>query len=177
MTEPVATIPVPDRTSAVVVRIEGTPISWKRARRGKGGASYTDPKVKGWQRVIATTIDAHLRSLGHFQRPVYGPDEAVALEVVAAFPRPQTATRPLPLGGYADVDNLAKAPMDALQESARRAAAGILYADDSQVAHLTAAKCYVDGDGFLEVTVMDCHPTDTERDPEETVVVEGIPAE
>lgn len=157
MTEPTATIPVPTGSAPVVIRVPGTPVSWKRPRQGARGNRYTDPDAKAWSRAIRAEVDAELRRRGIFARPVCGPDEAVCVEVVAAFPRPARAKRPLPLGGYADLDNLAKGAMDAMN--------ALAYADDAQVARLTVAKVFVDGPGFLEICLWDADAATAPRDP------------
>lgn len=161
MTEPSATIPGYTDTYTVI-RIPGTPTSWKRPRQG-GAVRYTDPAAAGWSRIIAAEAEAHLRREGYYTRPIYTPDEPVALDIVSCFPRPAKPKRDLPLGGYADVDNLAKIVMDALQ--------GIAYADDAQVARITTAKGYVDGDGFVEVTIYNATPLVIDRDPQDVTEI------
>lgn len=111
--------------------VPGRVVPWKRTR-GSGADRYTDPDHKayrdqiGWQAKHAT--------LGRGQIP-FG-DIPVAVSIAAVMDRPDRA----------DVDNIAKVTLDALQE--------IVFDDDRQVARLLAVRLPAGGgDEVLQVEV------------------------
>jgi Holliday junction resolvase RusA-like endonuclease len=116
-------------TAATFV-VPGPPVTWKRARRGKGH-SYTDPKDAQHREKIR----AHARNAG-LRRPLVG---RVRLDV-AFF----TRYDPLdPRSG--DLDNYEKAVKDALQ--------GIAFANDRQVCEGGKFKAHDAANPRTEVTV------------------------
>lgn len=162
MPDPAVTIPVTyDADSTLVVRIPGRPLSWKRPENTARGGRRTNPEQRARQREIRTEVDAALRARGEFARPVFEPGEFVAIDVVSCYPRPQRPTTALP--SHADVDNLAKIVLDALE--------GLVYANDRQVVALLTVKGYADPPGFVEVVLRNAHPHDVEADPVETVEI------
>lgn len=166
---PAVTIPAVDLTDgALVVRVPGRPVSWKRPLDRARGGRRTDPAVAAWQTVLRAEVDHELRVAGEFTRPVWPDDEPLAVEVVSCYPRPARQRTPLPK--HADVDNLAKLVLDALQ--------GLAYGNDVQVVSLLTVKGYTDGPGFVEVVLRNVEPVDLERDPTETIAltVRGGPA-
>lgn len=166
MPDPTATIPAIDPLeNTIVVRIPGRPISWKRPENTARGGRRTDPKVRDWQRYAAAETDRVLRRAGEFTRPVFAAGEHLAVTVASMYPRPKRATSALP--AHADVDNLAKIVLDALE--------GIAYANDRQIVTLTTAKGYADGPGFVEITLHNVHPLTVDRDPADTTTVEVRP--
>ena len=87
----------------------------------------TNPKVKGWQQLVAEQAQAVAQD-GLFVGPV-------AIGVVFQLPRPQSLPkRVLHHTKKPDLDKLARALKDALK--------GVLYQDDSQVVELHARKAY-----------------------------------
>lgn len=162
MTDPAATIPVTyDADSTLVVRIPGRPLSWKRPENTARGGRRTNPEQRCRQREIRTEVDAALRERGEFARPVFPAGEFCALDVVSFYPRPTRKGAALP--GHADVDNLAKIVLDALE--------GLVYANDRQVVALLTVKGYADPPGFVEIVIRNAHPLDVESDPVETVEI------
>ena len=120
--------------TVIAFHVPGTPEPWRRAR-SHGAMRFTDPRSRAytghvqvaWRRAGATRL----------------PDGPVRLTITAVFPRPpghhlrdgtlsaagRRAVLPAPC---IDVDNIAKAVMDALNGHAWR--------DDRWVVHLTARK-------------------------------------
>lgn len=87
----------------------------------------TNPKVKGWQQLVAEQAQAVARD-GLFIGPV-------VLSVVFQLPRPQSLPkRVLHHTKKPDLDKLVRSTKDALK--------GVLYADDAQVVQLHAQKSY-----------------------------------
>ncbi len=73
MTEPTATVPVTyDAEEPVVVRIEGRPLSWKRAEPTATGGRRTNPEQRSRQNLYRAEVDAALRTSGEFSRPASG---------------------------------------------------------------------------------------------------------
>jgi Holliday junction resolvase RusA-like endonuclease len=101
-------------TTPTTFFIPGSPVSWKRprqARRGGKSWRFTDPEVKAWQE----TVQAYWMQAG---RPLYRGYVSVTLSF-ALSERDYKKK---------DVDNLAKAILDALN--------GLAYPDDRQVSQL-----------------------------------------
>lgn len=100
-------------------------------------------KNKGWRRTVAL---AALDALGPGPRPAFSAGVPVRLELAFRLPRPKTLkgvgvlhrTRP-------DLDKLVRSVCDALT--------GIAWADDGQVADLSASKAYADTGEAPGVTV------------------------
>lgn len=125
-------------TGAVILDIEvpGTPVPWMRPRRN-GNRAFTHPKDAKHRMAIGLLAAAQTSGA-----PARGP---LAMDLVFHLPIPVSSTkarraamvsgeeRPTSSG---DIDNLAKAVLDALT--------GIAYVDDRQVAQLTTSKHYSD---------------------------------
>lgn len=92
--------------------VEGQPVPWKRTQ-GAGKRRYTHPKYRAWKKQIQVAA----RAAG-----VVLVDGAVCLTVEARVENRR----------FADVDNLAKAVLDALE--------GIAYGNDRQVCELRARR-------------------------------------
>lgn len=120
--------------STIRFTVPGEPVTWKRARRGRG-RSYTDPKDAAHREKIR----AFARNAG-VRRPFAGP---VALEL-AFYRRKADAPTALCTG---DLDNLEKAVKDALS--------GIAYVDDRQVTDVVKRKRIDRARPRTEVTVVE----------------------
>lgn len=162
MPDPTVTVPAVDDTEpAVVVRIAGRPLSWKRPLDRAAGGRRTDPAVRTRQDVIRAEVDAALRTAGEFTRPVWPEPEHLTVEIVSCYPRPARGGAPLP--SHADVDNLAKIVLDALE--------GTAYTNDRQVAALTTVKGWAAPPGFVEITLRNAHPAEVDPDPTGTTTI------
>lgn len=101
-----------------VLWVPGEPVPKGRPRLARGGRTYTPKRTLKWEACIASGAKAWLAAGG---KPFDGP---VVL----------TAWFSMPTRRRADVDNLAKCVMDALND--------IVYADDSQVELLVCGRRY-----------------------------------
>jgi Holliday junction resolvase RusA-like endonuclease len=123
--------------------VHGPPVAWQRAR-SNGRRRYTDPRVAAHKAAVALAA----RAAG--VTPLDGP-VGVTVAVVLARPQRLLAKRcpdaPIPAPVRPDVDNYAKAVLDALN--------GIAYADDGQVTTLNVTKWYAErgGEPRTEVTL------------------------
>lgn len=109
------------------VEVEGRPVTWKRTASGRGGRRYNPKEYQDWKDRAAVRFAA-----GAQLRKMKG-DVAVAVEVfgdrVEVRASALDESRRAGTGLRGDVDNYAKAVLDALQ------AAGVLR-DDVQVVDL-----------------------------------------
>ena len=105
----------------------------KRIGRKFTARVYDPATAEGWKSDIAIAAKSHLPAA-----PFEGP---VSLEITFFLPRPKRLCRKkdcqiaIPATCRPDVDNLAKAAMDALTTVG-------MWADDAQVHHLTVRKYY-----------------------------------
>ena len=120
--------------------IPGPPIGKGRPRatvRGGHVRTYTPKRTQQWEAVAASTLMAEWGGA-----PLDGP---VSVGILALFPRPQRMVwkrKPMPREPYIqapDIDNVAKAILDALQK------AGVLR-DDKTVWSLDLIALYCSGD-------------------------------
>lgn len=120
--------------------IPGPPIGKGRPRatvRGGQVRTYTPKRTQQWEAVAASTLMAEWS-----EAPLDGP---VSVGILALFPRPQRMVwkrKPMPREPYIqapDIDNVAKAILDALQK------AGVLR-DDKTVWSLDCIALYCSGD-------------------------------
>ena len=127
--------------------IPGPPVGKGRPRatvRGGHVRTYTPKKTAHWEAVAASTLMESWDSV-----PLDGP---ASVGIVALFPRPQRMlwkTKPMPRCPYVqkpDVDNVAKAVLDALEK------AGVLR-DDKAVWSLDCVALYCSGDESPRVVV------------------------
>lgn len=132
-----------NRRGAVTFRIEGTPIAQPRHRAScRGGfAKLYLPKDHGihaWKEAISSIAIDHIASGGPFEGPV-------KVDLLFAF---KARTR-RECAQYRvckpDIDNLAKAALDALTDSGA-------WNDDSQVVQMHAAKMYAAAP-FMQVRI------------------------
>jgi len=113
------------------VTIPGTPFPQPRARSTRAGITYTPAAARDWK----GTAQHHMLVARGEQPILTGP---VELHIAAIFPLPQSKWRVTsivprqPHTGKRDVDNIAKAVMDAGN--------GVLWHDDGQVYRLTVEK-------------------------------------
>ena len=114
------------RVSFTVV---GPPVTWKRAAR-QGRRTFTNPDLAAYQTSVRYEAMAAFLS-----QPSWQTDQRYRLELTV-----YAATRK-----RADVDNYAKAIMDALNKLA--------YADDSQVDELTVTRHVDPSEPRCEVTI------------------------
>jgi len=116
--------------------VPGAPVPWARARRN-GARYFTAPDVAEYQEQVRAAwmvagrpwLDGALavKATFHVQRPrSHFGTGANACKLRGAAPAWPTSR--------CDVDNLLKAPLDALN--------GLLFADDAQVVHVQATKRY-----------------------------------
>lgn len=118
----------------VVIRLEGTPRGKGRPRMGRNRVVYTDDATRAYEDALRWQAQGAMRGRDLLTGPV-------KLRVYAEFPIPASwpqwkrtaAARALFHGSVPDLDNIVKCK-DALN--------GIVWADDSQVAMLTAWKKY-----------------------------------
>jgi Holliday junction resolvase RusA-like endonuclease len=119
--------------------VPGEPVAQPRVKAvNQGGFTrvYTPATAKPYKDAV------RMVAMGHWRiPPCNGP---VSVHINFLFPRPKSKTwkrRAMPRLPHAkkpDLDNLAKAVLDALN--------GLVFSDDSQVVHLVLRKSYVAGD-------------------------------
>ena len=127
--------------------IPGAPIGKGRPRatvRGGFVRTYTPAKTKKWESDAAMVLRSSWR-----EEPLEGP---ISVGILALFPRPQRMvwkTKPMPRVPYVqkpDLDNVAKAVLDALEK------AGVIR-DDKAVWSLDCEAMYCAGDEDPRVVV------------------------
>ena len=105
--------------------VPGTPVPQPRPRVTRRGGAYVTGPIKGYKQAVSLLAYQHCKS--HLASGT-----AVRLTLAFVFSRPKRPTHDYP--STCDVDNLAKAVMDALL--------GHAYEDDRQVVELVCRKCY-----------------------------------
>lgn len=101
------------------------PVVWKRVQRNRFGATFVPRKTLNYERAVAALSRQHAPAA-----PLEGP---LALVLMFFVPKPKRCKRTHPCV-RPDVDNFAKAVMDAL--------GGVFWKDDGQICTLTAMKVY-----------------------------------
>jgi Holliday junction resolvase RusA-like endonuclease len=133
--------------------IPGPPVAQGRARLSRSGHHVMHPASREWR----TQAVAHIRSeLGHRWTPL---SELLAVDIIVSLPRPKTrpalverdawrAGGAVAAAGRGDVDNFAKAALDALVDAE-------VMTDDHLVSTLTVRKVYcgVSGVPFVAIEV------------------------
>lgn len=133
--------------------IPGPPVAQGRARLSRSGHHVMHPASREWR----TRAVAQIRGeLGHRWTPLH---ELLAVDVVVSLPRPKVrpaliereawrAGGAVAAGGRGDVDNFAKAALDALVDAE-------LMTDDHLVSTLTVRKVFhgVSGVPFVAIEV------------------------
>lgn len=156
-------------TTPLVFVVPGEPRGKGRPRArvmGKHATLYTDEKTRAYEKMVASYAS---RAMGD-RKPF---ECACRMEVVAYIGVTESWTKKkkasalageLPECGAFDVDNIAKAAMDAIN--------GIAYADDGQVLSLTTHKLYTEGPEKLVVVVHPISPVSvvTDNRHQETAV-------
>lgn len=120
----------------VTFEVPGNPVPQSRPRFTRQGHAYEDKKVKAYKESVRMVAASRMRGMP----PIGGP---VTVSLTFFLPIPKSWSREkradaeqgraLPTK-KPDVDNLAKAVLDACN--------GIIYADDSQIIHMTVQKWY-----------------------------------
>jgi Holliday junction resolvase RusA-like endonuclease len=116
--------------------IPGRPVAWARARINRAGKHYTDDRTRAYKTMVGTLAKIAMRGGDPFAGGVL-----LNISVVMTPPSilNKKQTEAAISGGVAaitgqDVDNFAKAVMDAMNE--------IVYRDDRQITSLTVTKSY-----------------------------------
>lgn len=123
----------------LTVEVLGLPVAQGRPRAARFGAGvrlYDPAKSKDWKRTVHYTVAEKIAPESH-RFPLQGP-----LVVTLRFSMPRPKSLPKRVQHHTkrpDLDNCAKAVMDALN--------GLVYRDDSQVWWLDVSKCYSDRPG------------------------------
>ena len=115
--------------------VPGEARAWARARRG-GARYFVDERTASYKRRVATVAAAerNARALD-----LLAADVPVRLHIVVAIGRPASARRRLAPTRKPDLDNFAKAILDACNR--------VLWLDDAQVVELQAQKIYASAVG------------------------------
>lgn len=127
--------------------IIGFPVAEARARFTRQGVAYTPAKTRAWKQLVRKTATAAAIEAG-LHEPIAGP-VALYLEFVMPVPPSWTKGKKLKasLGelqptSKPDIDNLAKAIMDGINNCLDDDDKPIIWHDDSQVVRLVATKRY-----------------------------------
>ena len=133
--------------------IPGPPVAQGRARLSRSGHHVMHPASREWR---ARAVAQMRAELGHRWTPL---DELLAVDIVVSLPRPKArpalierdawrAGGAVAAAGRGDVDNFAKAALDALVDAG-------LMTDDHLVSTLTVRKVYhgVSGVPFVAIDV------------------------
>jgi len=125
------------RDSVVIFEVPGVPVPKARARVTRAGITYTPRETLNYENLVRVCYQSACP--GRAPVPAGVP---LALRLDAYFPLPATAPRLLrrhlegggllPMNSRPDLDNLVKTVLDALNR--------IAWADDGQVAEITARK-------------------------------------
>lgn len=140
----------------MIVTIPGVPVAQGRGRAVRMGAGVRviDPeRSRSWKGAAAVFM-LQARNAAGLHAPMDGP---LSVTIDAYWPRPKSLPKRmgherLPRPSRPDVDNIAKAVMDAGN--------GVLWADDGQVVELTIRKWVAGSDGPLPGVYFDVEPVD-----------------
>lgn len=116
------------------VWVPGAPKAQPRPRRSANGGVYTPDSADRWKSAVAGFVTGNKPP-----RVMQGPIE---VELIFHMPRPARLNRKsdpagvVPAVTKADVDNLAKAVLDAITQT------GVVWSDDNQVWRLTVVRWY-----------------------------------
>ena len=132
-------------TDQLHIVVPGQPVGKGRPRFARG-RTYTPAKTKVYEQLIAITAQREIESVGWVKTSA-----PVKMHILAQFEIPkswtkkkqQAALRGEFTPGRPDIDNVAKAALDALN--------GIAYDDDDQVYQLSVKKVY--GQPLLVITI------------------------
>jgi Holliday junction resolvase RusA-like endonuclease len=149
-------------TASLRFEILGEPVPQARARFTRAGRMYTPAKTRKWKEHVSRTAIAAAAEAG-FAQPLTGP---LRLSVSFSLPIPPSWTKRkqnqallnqvLPIG-KPDVDNLAKAVMDAINDCIDAEKRPLIWKDDCQVVTLIAAKRY-GATSFVTVAIEEIQP-------------------
>ena len=132
-------------TDQLHIVVPGQPVGKGRPRFARG-RTYTPAKTKVYEQLIAMTAQREIESVGWVKTSA-----PIKMHILAQFEIPkswtkkkqQAALRGEITPGRPDIDNVAKAALDALN--------GIVYGDDDQVYQLSVKKVY--GQPLLVITI------------------------
>lgn len=124
-------------TDALHIVVPGQPVGKGRPRFTRQGRAYTPAKTKVYEQLIGNFARREMETAAWETTPL-----PVKLHILAQFEIPKSWTKKKKhqavLGelvpGRPDIDNIAKAVLDALN--------GIVYQDDAQVKELSVKKVY-----------------------------------
>jgi Holliday junction resolvase RusA-like endonuclease len=113
--------------------LEIKPVSKGRPRLGRSG-TYTPKKTAQYEAMVKSLMAINLRGIQPTDKPI-------VMELVFNFKSPKSHKRKgiAPNTARPDIDNLAKAVLDALN--------GVVYLDDCQIHKITISKIWNDFDG------------------------------
>lgn len=143
----------------IVFTVPGEPRGKGRPRFSRAGHTYTDSETVAYERKIAA---CYRKAHGAFRWPV---EALLEVDIVAYLPIPQRATKAQRAGMEAgtvlpsrkpDVDNIAKAVLDALN--------GVAYKDDARV-HRAVVTKYYGADPRLEIRMKEAGDDGVDRSP------------
>ncbi len=120
---------------SVIITIPGEPVAKGRPRFAKSGHAFTPAKTRSAEGLISLIGRAAMKGRAPFSGPI-----SVDVFLVMGIPKSASKKRRAAMerGGWPtkrpDIDNLAKAPLDAMN--------GIVFYDDCQIVKLSATKVY-----------------------------------
>jgi len=147
-------------TASLSFEIEGEPVPQLRARFTRAGRTYTPAKSRHWKEHVSRAAKAAAVQLA---APLTGP---LRMTVAFSLPIPpswskrkkhQAFLNELLPTGKPDVDNLAKAVMDAINDCTDADEQPLIWKDDCQVVTLIAAKRY-GLTGYVTVHIEEMQP-------------------
>lgn len=152
-------------SKTVTFTVEGKPKAKGRPRFTRTGHAYTDSQTRDYEELVGTIARCAMRG----NDPLTGPlhvSVTVTLKAPTAYRKAErelAQTQKLPATTGSDVDNYAKAILDAIN--------GITYADDRQISRLIVSKEYgelprvevtiaqMPANLSLDPTQQRCHPS------------------
>lgn len=147
-------------TASLSFEVLGEPIPQARARFTRAGRMYTPAKTRKWKKHVSRAAKAAAAQLA---APLTGP---LRMTVAFSLPIPSSWTKrkqnqallnQLKPIGKPDVDNLAKAVMDAINDCTDADEQPLIWKDDCQVVTLIAAKRY-GACGYVTVHIEEIQP-------------------
>lgn len=128
--------------SAIRFTVFGVPVPWGRARLNIKGRHFTPKKTRDWEKLVRDNA-----ALAMEGRPAF--DGVVSVTITFFMPVPASwskakrqAAHSSPHARRPDLDNLAKAILDAMGAHPRHAPDGVVFKDDGQIASLYLEKRY-----------------------------------
>lgn len=149
-------------TASLRFEILGEPIPQARARFTRAGRMYTPAKTRKWKEHVSRTAIAAAAEAG-IEQPLTGPlrlTVSFSLPIPRSWPkkvRNKALLNQLLPASKPDVDNLAKAVMDAINDCTNAEGWPLIWKDDCQVCSLIAAKRY-GATSFVTVAIEEIQP-------------------